>query len=202
MTLVSDTHRFVFVHVPKTGGTSLRSALRPLCTDSYFERSVATKHLRASEVPLLHPDVPFADYFSFAFVRNPFDLLVSFWSYKMENPFHPDYVDVARLGSFERWVEQHIEQPGMAQHCFTHDGEGHQLVDFVGRYECLIRDVQIITERIGCEPLALPHANASQRHNRDRAIDRFSPGLRRRVEQAWHRDFEVFGYDEARPVLS
>jgi hypothetical protein len=191
MALVSDTARFVFVHVPKTGGTSIRKALARYGTDVYFEQSSTTKHLRAQEILSEHPTVPFQDYFTFAFVRNPYDLLVSFWTYKMENPFHPDYVHVAELGSFERWVEHHVRQPGMAQSCFTHDVSGNQLVDYVGRFENFAHDVETIVTKLGCDIASVPHVNTS---DHGVAEDLFTPRIRAVVAEAWRDDFSNFGY--------
>ena len=192
MALISDSARFVFVHIPKTGGTSVRAALANHATDRYFERSPVTKHLRAREVLSQHPSVPFDDYFTFAIARNPYDLLVSFWTYKMENPFHPDYVNVARLGSFTAWAEQHVRQPGMAQTCFTHDETGNQLVDDVGRFEDLGSDFATIAAKLGGDVGELRHENASSRRPSD---DMITPQLREIVADAWSDDFANFGYD-------
>lgn len=191
MTIVSETHRFVFVHIPKTGGTSVKQALRSTIDADHFARSPETKHLRAREIFTAEPHLHGDDYFSFAFVRDPFARLLSYWSYKMENPFHPDYVSVVRAGSFKQWALDHVARGGTSQASFTHDDSGQQLVDFIGRYENLRDDFAMIAERIGCVDRELPHANASHHGLSGEAYD---DELRSAVATYWRRDFDLFDY--------
>ena len=88
--LISDSHKFVFHHVPKTGGSSITAALAPYCRN--YEGVVppddTPKWQMAFHQPhwMHHPvsgyvagDIP-EGYYSFAFVRNPFDAVVSAWN--------------------------------------------------------------------------------------------------------------------------
>lgn len=190
MTLISDSHRFAFIHVPKTGGTSVKQAFAAFRCRAHLEATVATKHLPARELKTVAPSV-YRDYFTFAFVRNPFDRLVSFWTYKMENPFHPDYAHVARLGTFDTWVRWFADQPSSPQSWFTHDADGRQLVDAIGRYESFEADLADFADGIGTGPVSLAVHNASTHRP---WADMYSAELRSFVSERWAVDFDLFGY--------
>jgi hypothetical protein len=71
--MISHEHKFIFVHVPKTGGTSIESLL---------DLSGA-KHNTARQYRNFFPDV-WKRYFSFAFVRNPWDRVLSFYMFRKQ----------------------------------------------------------------------------------------------------------------------
>ena len=195
MTLVSDTHSFVFVHVPKTGGTSVRQVLADQASDQYLPFDSKHKHVRGLELRTAHPYVPLDTYFTFAFVRNPYDQLASYWTYKMENPFHTDYAHVASLGSFATWLEWAAGQSGMRQSSYTHDDDDVQIVDFVGRFEHLHADLAAVCMRLGLPEPNVGHHNRSDR----RCGPRYDASSAALVRRAWARDFALFGYSDELP---
>src|SRR5262249_5469512 len=74
--LISQNPRFLFVHIQKTGGTSLEKVLCAACPQV---QQLGCRHDHASSAcKILGPD--YHDYFKFAFVRNPWDRLVSWYS--------------------------------------------------------------------------------------------------------------------------
>jgi len=190
MTIISDSHRFVFVHIPKSGGTSVKYALGHLQAERFVQHLARLKHVRARELSTLVPEVHSDEWFTFAFVRNPFDQLRSYWTYKTEHPFHPHYAATVRAGGFEGWVRSIAEDPAEQQYSYTHGTDGEPLVDFVGRYETLADDFAAVVERIGCGPVSLPHVNRSSATS-----EMYPPGLRAFVATHWAADFEAFGYD-------
>src|SRR5215212_1801647 len=68
--------KFIFIHIQKTGGVSISNLLRryiPTTTRGRGPRHItARRALRQVENP--------GDYFNFAFVRNPWDRLVSWYT--------------------------------------------------------------------------------------------------------------------------
>ena len=85
--IISDSYKFVFHHVPKTGGSSITAALAPYSRN--YEGAVPTEETHGWQTVFHQPyfmhhpvrsyeagAIP-EGYYSFAFVRNPFDAVVS-----------------------------------------------------------------------------------------------------------------------------
>jgi len=121
---VADNLNIIFIHPPRTGGTSIESQI-------IGKLDFPTKHVRAS----YYPDEMWKNSFSFATVRNPFDILVSRyktrWYAGESGIFDGDYIDDKNL--FLRWLI-----------VFLYEG-GHQPNEH-GKFliEYLDRDVDLI----------------------------------------------------------
>ena len=84
--MISHQHRFIFIHIPKTAGTSIEKAL---CDESCQLLPGEWDRTRVSHTPLNHltlqelvdysilTPAQFKTYFKFCFVRNPWDRLIS-----------------------------------------------------------------------------------------------------------------------------
>ena len=178
--LLSIKHQFLFVHIAKTGGTSVRASLQGLrWRDPWYlpmflcsRLSHISKHRIASKLPRhakviaakeLLPREFFDNLFKFAFVRNPWDLQVSsFHHIRRERPHylggHQDF------DSFLRWkldpqrpYQYHLDTSIELQSDYLIDLHGNLVVDFIGRYERLGEDFRVACKRIGIRPPALPH---------------------------------------------
>lgn len=184
--LLSPRHRFLFVHIAKTGGTSVRAALeRHRWRDPWYPAmalcsrlSHLSGHRLASKLPRhakviaaqeLLPREFFDSLFKFAFVRNPWDLQVSsFHHIRRERPHylggHGDFA------SFLRWkldpqrpYQYHIDTSIELQSDYLIDLRGAVVVDFIGRYERLAEDFAAVCQRLAIAS-SLPH--------RRRAVER------------------------------
>jgi hypothetical protein len=134
---------FLFLHIPKTGGTSVRTALG---------MGPIPYHVRALWLRQRCPEA--FNKFSFAFVRNPWDRMVSYFYYQRG-------YDWERHGRFD---QVHMVQ----QVKFIMDEAGNPLVDFIGRFENLAEDFDTICGKIGIETPPLQHLNRSEhRHYRE-----------------------------------
>ena len=69
---IDHDNKIVFIHIPRTGGTSIKSALN--LHDKIYKEDVY--HMSANDIPK-----ECEDYFKFTFVRNPFDRFVSLYFY-------------------------------------------------------------------------------------------------------------------------
>lgn len=192
MTLISDELRLVYVHVPKTAGTSVKAALAAVdSTGRWLPTDPANKHLSARQVRE-RCRLP-QSYVWCATVRSPFEQLVSFWTYKMENPFHPDYAHVAGFGTFDRWVRWLAGRGWSRQCAFTHDRDGQPIVDALLRHERLADDWAALAERIGSTS-TLPRKNTSGHSD---IGDYYDDALRDFVVEHWADDFDRLGYPTA-----
>lgn len=100
-----------------------------------------------------------AQYFKFAFVRCPWDRVVSTYRYlRIGGEFKRFVCDVlpnSLMGS--RQYGYFV----MPQRNYTHGAHGDCLVDFVGRFERISEDFQFVREKLGLHP-NLPHRNRHQ----------------------------------------
>lgn len=214
--LYSIRHNFLFVHIPKTGGTSLRSALNPLrWSDPWYypmwfchRLSHLTNHRIASKLPrhckiitaqeMLPPPV-FDKLFKFAVIRNPWDLQVS--SYHHLQREHPQLLH--EIHDFESFIRYKLsnDRPRnwlldisiTPQSDYLTDLRGNLLVNDFGRYESLNEDYHRILKRIGLKKIPpLPHKRKGNRQPDYRTY--YSDELAESIAQHYQDDLKRFGY--------
>ena len=195
-------HRFIFIHVFKTGGTSIRMALIPHI-DPFVNRTLGRLGLRrmssqpypphttASEIVALIGKEEFESYYSFGFVRNPWDWNASLYSYIVRSPEHEDYEQVRACGSFEEFLAWRCTGRVTLQKDFLYSKENEQMVDFIGRYERLEADFQQVCTAIGIRA-RLPHVNASKSRPYQDYYNRRTIEI---VRQVFAEDIRLFNYE-------
>jgi hypothetical protein len=204
--LLSRSHRFLFIHIFKTAGTSLRAVLEPYTQSPVlrvwmrFRSRVGyplpelypqlSGHARAVEVRDVVPAEMFASYFKFAFVRNPWDWQVSWYHFILQNRDHHEHDAVTRLGSFEDFLQWRIDHPVWKQKDFVTDADGDEIVDFVGRFENIEADFARVCEATNIRA-SLPHLNSS-RHKDYRTY--YRGRACRLLEEYSKDDIEYFSY--------
>ena len=140
----------IFVHIPKTGGTSVYNALQSTKLHRSHERAVV---LRSSYID-------WNSHFSFTIIRNPWDRAVS-WYYWM------DIGDREHL-SFHDWIcvgcpTHHSDFDPIDQLAYFVDAAGNDLVQYIGRFEDLNGTVQILSNRMNYSYGLLEHWQRSKR---------------------------------------
>ena len=208
--LISDDHQFIFVHIPKTAGSSITEVLTPVsqCGSKFWltrwllragvrsnlvaplKYRTYRPHTTARKLQWYLPRRQFQQYYKFAFVRNPWDWLVSYYHFVMQQPSHRRYRHLKSLGSFERFLEYECSQKTFLQKNFVTDSQGRLLVDFVGRFENLMEDFAFVCNKVNITG-SLRKRNRSQHRDyrsyySDRAIEL--------VAQGYAEDIELFGY--------
>ncbi len=190
--------RSIFVHVPKTAGSSMALAL------GSKKRHVPISRYAAFDARA------YKNYFKFGFVRNPWDRLLSAYSYLYRSadksyPF-PAVVwareNIVQFPDFETFVLA-LREPRTRRRIMryihfrpqvdwvTLPGSSHVELDFIGRFERLAEDFARIAERLGKDP-ALPVTNASGSGSYK---DAYSPETRAIAAQLYRADIEAFGYE-------
>lgn len=213
--LLSIQHNFLFVHVAKTGGTSIRAALAPLQRrDPWYwpmflcsrlsrlgGHRLGIKFPRHAKIVAAREMLPrefFDGLFKFAFVRNPWDLQVS--SYHHLRRERPHLVGDRNFKEFLRWkldperpYQYHLDTSMALQSDSLVGLHGEMLVDFVGRYERLEEDYQRACGRIQIPPPPLPHRRRADDRQADYRsyYDAISGEW---VARHFARDLDLFGY--------
>ncbi len=177
---------YLFVHINKTGGSSVERAL-----------NLHFGHVTALEQRSALGNRLWENKFSFAFVRNPWDRVVSQFHYRRER-------DLTGLRSqeveFREWIglvfadrnPLYLDKARMfmPQVEWIADGQGNIMVDYVGRFERLEEDFGEVCRRIGREAV-LPHVKASTRSHYREYFDDATADL---VGRWYAADVERFGY--------
>ncbi len=209
--VINDHYKFIFVHVPKAAGTSVMQAMQRLVGNN--TRLLAkTKHETLAEFMQNWQarndganDIDPLGYFRFAFVRNPWVRMHSFYTYLVEvRPRH----EIDTVSSFKDFLLQSQNRESwinglhsMRQQVeFLTDTTGAFAMDFVGHYEHLHDDLKGIGERIGVD-MSIPHLNRSSSSKVDYR-ERFDAEMREIVARRFAGDIERFGYvfDQPEPT--
>lgn len=181
----------IFIHIPKAAGTSVAMTLfgEPSRHVPYFEyeRANAWKFKR---------------YFKFAFVRNPWDRLVSAYTFLKKGGLNEqdrkwaDF-ELSRFDDFESFVENWLTPENakkwvhfLPQHYWVCNPHSQVMVDFVGRFENIDHDFQLVAARFGCSR-SLSVINSSERRHYSFY---YSPKMRQKVGAVYKEDIEIFQY--------
>lgn len=177
--------QIIFKHIPRTGGNSFREALPEgmlfLGHDFY---DLMYKHLHYHVKDLHRP-------FVFAFVRNPYDRVVSAFHYLTRGGNNPlDEHDRVKYiekysGDFDAFVrnafpEILLQIHFMEQWKWIYWGDT-PLCNEVGRFEDLSQ-------------YAIPHLNKSKR--RRSYEEYYTPETKEIIYKYYEKDFRLFGYDK------
>ncbi len=135
------------------------------------------------------PADKFATLYKFAFVRNPYDWIVSMYCYLQQTESHR-YSNLIQQMTFSEYLDFEIKRNKRHQHEFICDASGHLAVDFIGRFERLDDDFTQVMNRLGLD-VSLPHINASKRRD---YRDYYDDETRAKVATHWHRDISLFDY--------
>ncbi|MCI4645864.1 MAG: sulfotransferase family protein [Hyphomonadaceae bacterium] len=193
--VISDAQKFIFVHIPKTAGTSVMSALAPEGRKTH-PLCLTTKHETYPAFVERHGEQLACEYTSFAFVRHPLARFVSHFRYLKSRPRQfPEMAPIESLEAYAEAVERGdmevIRSPArvMAQCEWTHSGET-QLVDHVFRHEDLPDAFDKVCDLIGLSPRPLPRQNQSSF-----SLGSIAPTVADFVARYYARDYAVFGYE-------
>jgi hypothetical protein len=208
--ILSHRNKFIYIHVYKVAGTSIRTVLKEYDdrSDSDFPfyknlqfylgsrfpslSKLAVDHINVTEIKRFLPENIFNTYFKFAFVRNPWDWQVSLYHYMLQYKNHPQHRLVSRMKSFDEYIEWRVTQDMGLQKDFLYDNKGNLLVNFIGRFENLQEDFNIACSKIPIKQVQLPLANKS---NHKFYKEYYNKNTRDLIYNAFKEDIELFKYD-------
>lgn len=209
--IVSFEKRFIFFYIPKVASTSIKKAL----AKTLFEKIITARvHTFWFDEVIDVQKGEYPDYFKFTIVRNPWDRIVSCYSdkilfedvtnYKYKNGvfrrYARKYKNLFYRGMpFEEFVrvissipDEKSDRHFRSQRCFITDENENILVDFIGRYEALSRDLAVLCGKTQLENIPLFHENKSKREKDYRSL--YNEETKRLIEERYKDDIELFDY--------
>jgi len=195
---ISDKYKCIFIHIPKVAGTSIKQVLE----------MPGSGHSPWQFYANNFPD-KWSTYQVFTVVRNPWDRMVSAYTYaRMEKSFwhdsrtapHPDY-EVIKKSTFAEFCEILANRRELLKHeswhpqCYWIAGKRNEevvlVVPNILRCETLDHDFAVLCEKLGIPSVSLPYTNASGHgHYRD-FYDDTTLDL---VAQVYAQDIRLFDY--------
>ncbi len=213
--IVSTNPPFLFVHIPKTAGTSIENALFEFQEFEYR----TSPHMCAKQYKDYFIPEIYNQFFKFAIVRNPYDLLFSTWKFFVKNSgitmnfkewilwrYRREPI-MSKLDSFDEG-SNFTEKEKMSrlatafyvnkapQVMFLIDDNGDMLIDYIGRFENVDEDFKEIVNHLGLEDIHLPHSNKSGLEFVSNDYRKFYDDETRELVRINHLfDLEFFGYE-------
>ncbi len=215
--LISTSHKFIFVHVPKSAGSSVTNVLRPYCLPKNrtlwrrlltflpvrenVEKVYFRQHETAANIRAKLGSQVFDDFVSFGIVRNPFDHAVSLFEFLKKQTARNSGRVVAELTFYEfmqlrskpqRFALEESPLKMADQASRLVDERGNIIVTEVLHLEKLADEFPRLCAKLGLPPIEMVVMNTSKRNAIADYYDAATVAL---VRQHYARDFALFGYD-------
>ena len=211
--IISSGRNYIFVHIPKTGGTSMALALEEramkddiLIGDTPKARKRRRrlkgvhaagrlwKHSTLADIEGLVPAAQIDRAFTFTLVRNPWDRIVSYYHWLRVQTFDHPAVHLARASGFSDFLNARPTQAALQQApyaSYMRKADGTERCDAFVRMEHLEQDAAPVWAHLGFR-LDLPITNRSERRRDYREY--YGDSDANLVAALCHADVERFGY--------
>ena len=182
----NDAQKWAFIHIPKTGGTSLTSIIQ---------------NIEGSELVAVHESIrvfeDVSDFFIFTIVRNPFTRIASAYSHRLrKNEYKKSF------GEFiTELSENHLDLIPQSYYINAGKDENKQ-VSFIAKYENYTQDIQKILKKINHRS-SIPHLNRNPIYDKHPHLNQ-EKFYRNLYSQDWmienileryKDDFKIFNYE-------
>tara|TARA_B100001093_G_C26753091_1_gene982088 strand:+ start:818 stop:1441 length:624 start_codon:yes stop_codon:yes gene_type:complete len=202
--IISPKYGFVFLATQKTASTTIHTVLKKIEDNQIIDKSNDHidengyinnywngKHINCEAFIEKYPTCK--NYFKFAFVRNPWDCVVSWYEFQLrccqENPNISSDWNLLNV-SFENFIHNFqniwldpIEWKNL--YLFT------KCCDFIGRFENLQEDFDFVCDKIGIPKQQLPHENKTKHKS---YTEYYNDETKQIVAEVFAKDIEYFGY--------
>ena len=200
--MISHSKKFIFVHIPKTAGTSIMSVFGRHAITLQGHRnfdSLYFQHAYARDIARWMGD-EFQRYFRF--VRDPWDWVASNYAFNrgLHRPYtrgteydiSPSVPEWAAEWSFDTWLPWWLSTFQPSQRALLLDEQGQSLVQTIIRFEDLGKEFPSLCRCCGLWPRRLPRVNRTA--NRQKKAHYYSAESYQLVAEHFAEDIRLFGY--------
>jgi hypothetical protein len=202
--MYSESHKFLYVHIPKTAGTSVQTALLKYVADAEgFRRGADGKGPGFDGINArfgLDKHASYDDYartlgrlnirssYVFACIRNPWDRAISRYYWDTKGEIGWDKIEFIRRLQFMKPLPWYMSRK---YDRFFHI-DYRKRFNKIMRYETLAADFGQVCDDIGIPREPLQIRNKVEREHYSRYYD---ADLRDRVARQYQEEIKMFGYD-------
>jgi hypothetical protein len=204
--VISDAHRLLFVHVQKTGGSTIDNRLDDVLPDA---RHLSGLDRHATLGQILNAEPELSAYWTVGFVRNPWARMLSWFrmverfkeragkgrrgadAFLKKNQFIKGVAD--SCPDFESFILKGTEQwPRLRTPQVRYLTSQTRRADLIGRQETLEADLRAVFARLELPWEPLQSVNVDKKRPDYREF--YTDPMRQRVEEIFARDITVFDY--------
>jgi hypothetical protein len=213
--IISDKKKFVFIHIPKTGGTSIEYSLLKYANlrqkiVSYYPTKYLIYLINRSNINLLdngnkwingfhrhekicflEKDKKYNNYFIFTFVRNPYEWFLSLYTYIKRSKNHKDYQIVKDI-NLKIFLDYIIEKKFYTQSDYIYSDKYKKKINFIGKIENINNDFNFILKKLKINS-KLNHKNKSYNKTYNESLFHDKKFLKK-FNDYFNKDFLNFGY--------
>lgn len=215
--MIGLKYRFLFMHLPKTAGNSIQNILRQYSEDEIFVEKAkqdgverfgvrsqfgTKKHSRLFEYKKMLSSEIYNSLFKFTIVRNPWDRIVSRYSFKHMEKDVGNKTDIQAIGEapFDRneFIKTILSTPTLESFLLENPPDGKMDflddtdLDYIIRFENLQKDFDVVCAKIGVPHALLPVRNKSRHGDFRKYYDAETRDL---VYRQHRNEIDCFGYE-------
>ena len=176
-------NKFWFIPVPRTGSTAINNEIKNEFGEFHAHQGTIRYHQTAQNYRAMFGADVWEQMFTFGFVRNPWDRMVSWSGCQCPGQSKDSFAEFVR-GSHPRHFRFNCLD-------YLVDANGTCMVDFVATFEQVQNNFDTICDRIGIAPRGLSVLNSSQRKQYTTYYDE---DLRNYIGRECRKDIEYFAY--------
>ena len=185
--MISHKHNYIFIHIPKTAGTSIKNYLNSLRPKTDY---------KSPEDPLEkfgHHKLPYyeskykntEEFYKFCFLRNPYSRMVSLYKYaKRWTEFDSSFLGFCEFLNIGKKFTNNIvwEEHYEPQSNYISDE-----INFIGKVESINSDFEHI-----CNHLNIPHKELAHDNKSNNASISICKRSSQIIEEIYENDFEFY----------
>ena len=182
--IYSDSHKFMFYHIPKTAGTSMHSVFKQYGVSAHVNEFHWTRVRSHTAVEHTWDKYKGNEYFSFAIVRNPYDRMFSLYNFLKRRRIIKETLEefIKNIGTKEPSQFKLLNYNGVVP------------LSFVGKFENLEEDFNFIADKIKIKERYKDLPKLFKAVNNGNYKEQINNELKAIIDEKHHDDFINFNY--------